>query len=237
MRNCTTTSSGGLNCVNGEGGHYAIGWAKGTTEGGSSGSGLFNSQEQLVGTLTGGNAMCGGSGGSSVYGRFDKAFALGMNKWLSPTVAPATRTPVYRFFNSKTGAHFYTASAGERDFVSGTYPDFKYESIAFYAMSGSSTGTSPVFRFFNPQSGAHFYTISATERDFVRTTYPVFQFEGTSWWAQTTAGGGNTAMYRFYNSKTGAHFYTASAGERDFVIATYPAFKYEQVAYYVWATP
>lgn len=34
-------------------------WAVGTTEGGSSGSGLYNKQYQLIGCLSGGNASCG----------------------------------------------------------------------------------------------------------------------------------------------------------------------------------
>ena len=153
LANCTSTSGGGISCTSGEGGYYAVDWSAGTTEGGSSGSALVNSQQQVVGTLTGGNAQCGGSGGSSIYGRFDKSFALGMNKWLSPSVAPASRTSVYRFYNSKTGAHFYTGSAAERDFVIRTLPDFKYESVAFYAMSGQATGVSPVFRFTTPIQG------------------------------------------------------------------------------------
>ena len=234
--NCTPTGNNGLNCVTGNGnsGHVRADWSSGTTEGGSSGSGLFNSKGQLVGTLTGGNARCGGAGGSSVYGRFDKSFAMGMSKWLSPAVAPSTRTPVYRFFNSKTGAHFYTAKAVERDAVIASYPEFKYESIVFYANPGETAGLNPVYRFYNARTGAHFYTIKQAERDAVVASYPEFKLDGPSWWAQTAEGNGATAVYRFYNATTGAHFYTASAGERDFVIATYPTFKYEQVAYYVW---
>ena len=41
-------------------------------------------------------------------------------------------TPIYRFYNNRTGAHFYTVSASERDFVISNYKDFKYESIAYY---------------------------------------------------------------------------------------------------------
>ena len=237
--NCTPTGNNGLSCGtgNGDSGYVQADWNAGTTEGGSSGSGLFNSKGQLVATLTGGNARCGGAGGSSVYGRFDKSFAMGMSKWLSPAVAPSTRTPVYRFFNSRTGAHFYTAKAVERDAVIASYPEFKYESIVFYANSGETAGLNPVYRFYNARTGAHFYTIKQAERDAVVASYPEFKLDGPSWWAQTAEGNGATAVYRFYNATTGAHFYTASAGERDFVIATYPTFKYEQVAYYVWAAP
>lgn len=50
----------------------------GTTEGGSSGSGLFNSSRQVIGTLTGGAAGCDGSqdnGEPDWYGRFDVTHA------------------------------------------------------------------------------------------------------------------------------------------------------------------
>ena len=39
---------------------------------------------------------------------------------------------LYRFFNTATGTHFYTASVVERDSVVATLPSFKYEGIGFY---------------------------------------------------------------------------------------------------------
>jgi hypothetical protein len=40
---------------------------------------------------------------------------------------------MYRFFNTSNGSHFYTINAGERDFVQGAYPAFKYEGPVYYA--------------------------------------------------------------------------------------------------------
>ncbi len=41
--------------------------------------------------------------------------------------------PVYRFFNKRTGSHFYTASAEEADHVIATWPDiYQYDGIAYY---------------------------------------------------------------------------------------------------------
>ena len=42
--------------------------------------------------------------------------------------------PIYRFYNSDTGAHFYTPSAVERDNVEQNLPDFQSEGIAYYAL-------------------------------------------------------------------------------------------------------
>ena len=226
-------SSTSFSCSGTSGNYYRVGWTDGVTEGGSSGSGLFVNGA-LVGTLYGGSVTCTARNGSDYYGRFDVAYGAALQQWLSPAASTNGRTAVYRFFNGSTGAHFYTSSAGERDFVQQTYPAFSYEGVVFYAYGSPTAGQNAVYRFFNTSTGAHFYTIDAGERDFVRATYPAFQYEGPAWYAQTAAGNGSTAMYRFFNTKTGTHFYTISQGERDFVIATYPVFKYEGPVYYAW---
>ncbi|WP_311223084.1 MULTISPECIES: serine protease [unclassified Acidovorax] len=240
--NCASTGGTGISCTQASalsGNFYAVRWTQGLTEGGSSGSGLFQGN-YLVGTLYGGSsgATCSAST-QSVYGRFDQPFQAKLKEWLSPAGTPtapaaADRAPIYRFFNSGTGAHFFTSSADERDFVVRTYPAFQYEGVAFYAYGSAMAGQSTVFRFFNRDTGAHFYTINQGERDYVVATYPSFQYEGPIWYAQTAAGNGSTPIYRFFNKRTGAHFYTINQAERDFVIATYTDFVYENVAYHAW---
>ncbi|MFO1325115.1 MAG: DUF1800 family protein [Burkholderiales bacterium] len=54
------------------------------------------------------------------------------------------RIAVYRFFNKATGAHFYTASAAERDKVLASYPNLVYEGIAFHAYPASAAAVAPV---------------------------------------------------------------------------------------------
>ncbi|HZQ62461.1 MAG TPA: DUF1800 family protein [Casimicrobiaceae bacterium] len=144
-------------------------------------------------------------------------------------------SPVYRFYNTAKGTHFYTISATERDDVMLRYPTFAYEGPVFWAFAESAPGTSPVYRFFNKQTGTHFYTASESEKDYVIATYPALVFEGPAYYLSQGPGADRTALYRFYNTKTGAHFYTTSAQERDNVIATYPQFAYEGTAFYVYA--
>ncbi|GKT13967.1 trypsin-like peptidase domain-containing protein [Acidovorax sp. SUPP2522] len=232
---CSSISDTNFTCSGTSGNFYRVTWSQGTTEGGSSGSGIF-SGGALIGTLYGGSAVCTNKASSDYYGRFDVAYNASIKNWLSPATSASGRTAVYRFFNSSTGAHFFTASAGERDFVINTYPAFAYEGVAFYAYGGATAGQSAVYRFFNKSNGAHFYTIDAGERDFVRATYPSFEYEGPIWYAQTGAGNGSTAMYRFFNKSNGTHFYTISQGERDFVQATYPVYQYEGPVYYAWTS-
>lgn len=232
---CATTSGTSFSCSGSSGNYYRVNWSQGTTEGGSSGSALFRSGK-VVGTLYGGSAICSNKSSADFYGRFDVAFNAALKNWLSPAVVPAARTAIYRFFNAKTGAHFFTSSVSERDFVIRTYPEFSYENVAFYAYAQPATGQNSVVRFFNTSNGAHFYTISQAESDYVRATYPVFLYEGPIWYAQAGAGNAAVPIYRFYKPSTGTHFYTISAAERDFVIANYRDFRYEDVAYYAWAS-
>ena len=62
--------------------HVRLIWSQGTTEPGSSGSGLFDTNGNLRGTLSGGVASCSAQGEPDFYGRFDHAFPS-VERWLS----------------------------------------------------------------------------------------------------------------------------------------------------------
>src|SRR5690606_20862978 len=68
-------------------------WDLGVTEGGSSGSALFDQEGRIVGQLAGGSAACAGTGnngGYDIYGRFDTSWDYGssastrLKDWLDP---------------------------------------------------------------------------------------------------------------------------------------------------------
>ncbi|MBU1354412.1 MAG: endoproteinase ArgC [Gammaproteobacteria bacterium] len=70
-----------------DGRFYTVGWTEGTTEGGSSGSGLFfsiGSTRYLIGQLYGGSSSCAAPTGRDYYGRFDLPFNLALKSWLMP---------------------------------------------------------------------------------------------------------------------------------------------------------
>jgi hypothetical protein len=148
--------------------------------------------------------------------------------------AAAMRIPAYRFYNTRTGAHFYTTSEDERTNVAANLsPPFSFDGPAFSVASALSPGLSPVYRFYNTQTGVHFYTISEEERAHV-TTLPQFSYEGVAYHASQVAGAGLTPLYRFYLPRKGFHFYTASLSERDSIIANHAAiYSYEGIGYYV----
>lgn len=78
MQNCIITGTGTTT-------HWRVNdWELGTTEQGSSGSGLWNpANGLLVGVLTGGNAACGNPSGYDCYGRLSAA-------WEAPATAGGT---------------------------------------------------------------------------------------------------------------------------------------------------
>ena len=53
--------------------------------------------------------------------------------WYAQTGAGNGASPIYRFYNATTGAHFYTISAAERDFVIQVHKAFRYEGPMYYA--------------------------------------------------------------------------------------------------------
>ena len=85
--------------------------------------------------------------------------------------------PVYRFFNTHTGAHLYTMSALERDSIDRNLSNYSYEGVAYYGYENNLLGTTPLYRFYNPVVDAHFYTPSAAERDAVQANLPDYQLE------------------------------------------------------------
>jgi lysyl endopeptidase len=65
-------------------------WEQGTTEQGSSGSGLWSADKRLIGVLSGGSASCGNPSGFDIYGRLETAWEGGGSSatrardWLDP---------------------------------------------------------------------------------------------------------------------------------------------------------
>lgn len=141
---------------------------------------------------------------------------------------------VYRFYNVRDRAYFYTDSAAEKDLVvrestdaaytpaNGVWPYF-YQGSTFGAASGS--GAVPVYRFYNTSTGHHFFTVSAAERDLVRreSTDPSytpenglwpFRDEGVGFLALADGSRANSVpVFRFFSPSLNRHFFTASTDE------------------------
>ncbi len=153
---------------------------------------------------------------------------------LAWSIAPEPLVSIYRFYNVRTGTHFYTPSLSEANSVLANYANvFRYEGIAYYTRA--SKNSQPLYRFYNRSSGSHFYTASVDERDRVIAVYSnVFTYEGETYKVTPAAEAGKTPVYRFYNARNGSHFFTASAQEADAVIAQwYDVYRFEGPAFYL----
>ena len=61
------------------------------------------------------------------------AFDYEGTAWYAQTAADGSGdTPLYRFFDTVYGTHFYTMSAAERDYVLASIPVLRYEGVAYY---------------------------------------------------------------------------------------------------------
>ena len=147
---------------------------------------------------------------------------------------PTVSCPIYRFYSPKSGTHFYTPSAEERDMVIARWGDvWRYEGVAYAVCPARNV--QPLYRFYNRVNGSHFYTASATERDMVLSKWMnVFAYDGETYTVTPYAEAGKAPVWRFYNKKNGSHFYTASAEEAAHVITTWPhIYKLEGAAFWL----
>jgi hypothetical protein len=133
---------------------------------------------------------------------------------------------VYRFFDTRLGTHFFTASATEKggliDPNSTSFrSDLVEETNGFGAIDPavSDTNEVSVYRFFDSTFGTHFFTASASERNSLTdpnspSYRPDLIFEASSSFLEhSTQHAGDLAVYRFFDSVHGTHFYTGDAGE------------------------
>lgn len=143
------------------------------------------------------------------------------------SLVKATETvPVYRLFNRKTGEHFYTTSAYERQ-VCVNLGVWNAEGIAWYSPKVSSE---PIYRVSNPNNGyEHHYTKSKSEKDWLVSLG--WRDEGIAFYSDTE---GRIPVYRHYHpiQRTGNHHYTTSKGESDHIVK-YERWRYEGVSWYV----
>ncbi|MGB5710672.1 MAG: hypothetical protein WBM44_07150, partial [Waterburya sp.] len=87
--------------------------------------------------------------------------------------------PVYRFFNTETGAHLYTSDEYEKSVIEDTLANYNFEGIKYYAFESEPTEieTIPVFRMLNNDTGSHLYTIDQNELNYIQQNLPNFSFE------------------------------------------------------------
>lgn len=141
-------------------------------------------------------------------------------------------TPVYRFFNTTSKSHFYTATEAERNHVINRLPTFNYEGIAFYTSAVPARGLSPVYRFYNASTGVHLYTITESEKIHIESNIPSYRYEGISYYTSKTLTDETAEVRRFYVKDRKFHFYSSDITESDFIRRTFLNYADEGPAFY-----
>jgi hypothetical protein len=214
-------------------------WAKGVTEPGSSGSGLFtldatNSFLELRGGLWGGDSMCSAPRALDQYSRLDVALPL-ISPYLTPAATNAARTvPAVEFYHAGLDDYFVTASPSEiQDLDNGVHAGWVRTGLRFLVYTdpaAAPAGVQPVCRFYvAPAYGdSHFYSASPAECAATAQKFKaqwVYESPAVFYIALPDAASGacptgSRGIFRFLNAANGLHHrYTAEVDVRDSIIS------------------
>ena len=175
-----STSSQGTYSNAASNAHWRLRWTQnsngyGVTEGGSSGSPLFDSNGFIVGTLTGGSSYCTAQSGYDYYGKFyyhwesnGTANNKRLKPWLDPTNSGVTTCPAYDPYANQPPQPDFAASrttileGGSIDFYNYTSNNPVSYSWSFPgATPSSSTAAEPTGITYNT-AGTYNVTLSST---------------------------------------------------------------------------
>lgn len=151
---------------------------------------------------------------------------------VSSPVSEVAVQPVYRFFNTRDMAFFYTDSQFERDMVVDR-SDPSRDNVAEwpYVFQGASfeaahshAGAVAIERFYNTRTGHHFFTVSQSEAEMVKakiaeSEWP-FIYEGKAFAVypsdpMPTGQGQEIPVHRFYSPTLDRHWFTSNQDEVD----------------------
>lgn len=143
--------------------------------------------------------------------------------------------PVFRFFDTRLGTHFFTADLNEAATVQANRSDLVSEGVGLRAVNPAANDpdASPVYRFFDSTTGTHFFTASESEKAATLASRPDLVYEPSSVFAEhSTSKAGDVAVYRFFDTIHGTHFYTADTAERANIVANRPDLVAEGIGFY-----
>lgn len=140
--------------------HWHVIWDSGVTEGGSSGSPLYDQNKRIVGQLHGGASVCGGSDLSDEYGKFSWSWDYGtttatrLKDWLDPTNTGAT---TLNGINGASGPYLTVSPSNQNVNSPAGSTTFSVSSnVSWTVTSGAAWIT------VSPASGSNNGTITAT---------------------------------------------------------------------------
>lgn len=152
---------------------------------------------------------------------------------IMPSACDQSCAPVYRFYNTQNGAHFYTTSGNEKRNVF-DMKQYRYEGIVNFAKTTSQNGLMPIHRFYNKINGTHFYTSSQGEATSVNNNqWKTYRYEGIAYYGYYANFLDAAPVHRFYKFKQGVHFYTSNQNEATVINNNqWHTYRYEGISYY-----
>lgn len=166
---------------------WQVNWARGVTESGSSGSGLWNQNHRLVGVLSGGDTSCGNTSGEDYFARLETAYtakpaASGQLKaWLDPDDSGITG------LNGRdSSSSVVTAVADTVNIVGNTVSNL------LNVLSNDSTSGSGPLTITSVTGSAHGGTVAIVDNALVYT--PATGFVGTDSFSYTVSDGASSAV-------------------------------------------
>ena len=202
-------------------------WGRGSTQRGSSGSGLFVANGDgwyLRGGLYGGTASCSNPQGADYFSRLDLAYPS-IQKYLDPI---AEKVALIEFYNASLD-HYFVTHAGEEIVAldSGDTPGWARTGHSLDAYETEQGGTSAVCRIYIPpgMGDGHYYGRDKAECDGTMAKNPSFVLESPNFfYLYPTTGGncaqGQTPVFRLYSNRRDTnHRYVTSRAERDNMVA------------------
>jgi len=212
---------------NGYGSFINIKWVLGSTQKGSSGSGLFTengSKYYLLGGLMGGRSSCAKPQFEDSYSRLDVVYPH-LQKYLDPV---AEKVSLVEYYNDSLDHYFITSVGTEIEILdTGDTPGWRRTGHSFNAYPAERNGTSAVCRILLPESagGGHYYGRDKAECDGTMAKNPSFILESPNFfYLYPTTGGscapGQAPVYRLYSNRPDTnHRYVTSRAERDAMVA------------------
>jgi lysyl endopeptidase len=222
-----------------------VSWTTGTTEGGSSGSGLFtltNNEYFLRGGLYGGLASCSNSnmaaasGNYDYFSRFDQVYPS-----IKATIGNTRVLTAVEFYNTELKHYFVSAAQAEVDAITAGFAGATWmrTGLSFPVYSGPDTANAaivPVCRFYGtPGKGpnSHFYTGYASECTAVKAD-PGWTYEGLAFAVvlptDQVCPVGTIPVHRAYNNghlrNDANHRYSTDIN----VLNSTPGYTYEGIA-------
>jgi len=201
-----------------QGSYLRIRWSQGTTEPGSSGSGVFtradSGEYKMRGVLHGGDASCDTPLGLDYFSRFDLAYPS-ISQYLAGVTQPAAGDKSIEYYNVDLDHYFMTSFVEETASVETGGAGRGWVRTGYWFPIGSAEpGKASVCRFYgnaqiDPLTGqrrgpnSHFYTADAAECAQVKLD-PGWVYEAIAFGIDVPVAGncpaGSTPVFRAYNN-------------------------------------